>query len=260
MIFMVIIMLYDMAVKITGVYKAKRLPYAGESRNRRFHALSIRLRCGETKLSYRNKVCKLKSGDIAYFPAGVDYSIASHDCEELIVVHFSGYGGEALGEIEIFTPQNLSVFLPLFEDIYMAWSKREFGYKAKCTSVFYQILYHMERQLSEKHSSFSAAASIRNVIEYIHENFQNPDINVRALAARAGVSETYFRERFMEYCGCTPLDYIRNLRIEYAANLLQSQQYTINQVAENAGFNSPKYFSTVFKKVKGISPLKFSRL
>ena len=54
-------------------------------------------------------------------------------------------------------------------------------------------------------------------------------------------------------------EYITNVRIHNAAQLLCEGKYTITEVAEKCGYNDSNYFASVFKKIKGTTPLKFSK-
>jgi len=256
---MVIIMLKNATVKITGVYKARRSKGLAYNTGREFHAISIRLLCKGTKLMYQNNTYLPKQGDVIYFPAGADYNIEIADYEELIVIHFDCYAGGGKN-IEVFTPQISHIYQSLFSHIYTSWHEREIGSQLKCLSTFYSILYEIEKENLNNQTAISTTTSVKRAVDYLHNNFKDPNISVGLLSEIAGVSETYFRKIFSEYYDSAPLSYINNLRIEYAANQLQSQQYSIAEVAEISGFTSPKYFSTLFKKSKGISPLKFRNL
>ena len=77
------------------------------------------------------------------------------------------------------------------------------------------------------------------------------------MAKRCNVSETYFRKLFFENYQITPLEYINNLRTEYAIELLESGYYNVTEVAEKCGFGNAYYFSTFIKKRTGHSPKKF---
>ena len=68
-----------------------------------------------------------------------------------------------------------------------------------------------------------------------------------------------FRRIFEKCIGQKPLDYLNKLRIDYAKELLQSGFYNIESVAAMCGFRDPKYFSTVFKRVRGISPSEYKK-
>ena len=115
---------------------------------------------------------------------------------------------------------------------------------------------HIEREY--KHGKLqNPNKKIAHTLEYIHSNFTDQLLTVSSLAKRCNVSETYFRKLFFENFQITPLEYINNLRTEYAIELLESGYYNVTEVSEKCGFGNAYYFSTFIKKRTGHSPKKF---
>ena len=63
------------------------------------------------------------------------------------------------------------------------------------------------------------------------------------------LSRTIFYRKLKSIVGLTPVDFIREIRIKRAVQLIDSDEYNFSQVAYMTGFNDPKYFSKCFKKV-----------
>lgn len=82
--------------------------------------------------------------------------------------------------------------------------------------------------------------------------------SVREMAKYAGYSYDHFRHKFKKITGLPPSEYILNHRIENAASLLESEEYTCTEIAELCGFSSPSQFSVLFKKKMGISPKQYA--
>jgi len=70
------------------------------------------------------------------------------------------------------------------------------------------------------------------------------------------MSRTLFYLKLKTYTGKSPQDFIRIIRLERAASLLRGGR-SVMETATLAGFDNPKYFSTVFKKYFGVSPSKY---
>ena len=85
----------------------------------------------------------------------------------------------------------------------------------------------------------------------------NPELSVASMAEHIGVSETYFRRIFERIMGERPLDFLNKLRISYASEHLESGFYNIESIAEMCGFRDAKYFSTVFRRIRGVSPSEY---
>ena len=97
-----------------------------------------------------------------------------------------------------------------------------------------------------------------NSIEYIHKHY-NEDLTVEFLASLENLSPSHYREVFKNAVGTTPYDYIISLRINTACFYLSGNTYTVNEIAEIVGYADRFYFSRIFKKKMGISPLKYRR-
>ena len=73
------------------------------------------------------------------------------------------------------------------------------------------------------------------------------------------VNESHLSKKFKNVSGTGITEYIAYVRIMNAELLLRQNKYTISEIAFKCGFNDSNYFSTVFKRIKGISPLKYAK-
>ena len=78
-------------------------------------------------------------------------------------------------------------------------------------------------------------------------------MNVDMICAEAGIGSTAFRQLFKKHYQKTPVEYITDLRLEYARNLISSG-VPIGNVAYESGFNDTKYFARVVKKRLNCTP------
>jgi len=98
---------------------------------------------------------------------------------------------------------------------------------------------------------------IMQVIEYIKQNFSNPNISVDMLAEKAGLSTSYFSKIFKTLCNVNVSDFITELRLEHAKSLLKETEMNIDEIAVKSGFLNTNYFYRVFKKGIGLTPSKY---
>ena len=82
-------------------------------------------------------------------------------------------------------------------------------------------------------------------------------IDFQALAAELGISYSAFRHRFKQSTGLPPGQYQIQIRLNKARRLLLNTPLSISDIAEQLGFESIYYFSRLFKKKTGLSPLKW---
>ncbi|MAT43434.1 MAG: hypothetical protein CL609_13950 [Anaerolineaceae bacterium] len=98
---------------------------------------------------------------------------------------------------------------------------------------------------------------LNKIEEFIHQNFQNADLKMSDVSKIFNLSPSYFSAFFKEEVGVTFRDYICDLRIEHAKNLLVSTHLKSSVIAYKSGYNDPHYFSFIFKKKTGKTPKEF---
>ena len=74
------------------------------------------------------------------------------------------------------------------------------------------------------------------------------------------VSPSYLMHLIKEELGKTFVECLIEYRIEQAKELLKGNQYRVYEVCAKVGYQNPKYFSQLFKKVTGLSPSEFAKL
>ena len=95
---------------------------------------------------------------------------------------------------------------------------------------------------------------MKQVMEFLEEQMDNSELTIDDFAAHLCLSRSIFYRKLKTIVGVTPVDFVREMRIKRAAQLIESTDYTFSQIAYMTGFTDPKYFSRCFKKVKGVSP------
>ena len=211
---------------------------------------------GDARFEKDDGTVEAKTGDICYFPKGSSYHFTAGK-ERLYAINFHAEG-KLSERIEKFTPKNYARFQNEFMEIYHIWTRREDGYYLRALSILYKILSNIEKERAED-SELPIYKKLKPALEMLNSSFVSADLSIADLASHIGVSDTYFRRIFEKCIGQKPLDYLNKLRIDYAKELLQSGFYNIESVAAMCGFRDPKYFSTVFKRVRGISPSEYKK-
>ena len=87
---------------------------------------------------------------------------------------------------------------------------------------------------------------IKDVINYMHEIY-SMDCTIRQLAKIAGLSCYHFIRIFKSNTGKTPYEYLTDIRVEKAKQMLTDKRYTITDVCMECGFNNPSHFTRLFK-------------
>ncbi len=91
---------------------------------------------------------------------------------------------------------------------------------------------------------------------FIDKNFVNL-VSIENISAQCGISQQHLARLFKKYIGTTPLAYLQKLKMNRAAVLLLETGLPISQITFELSFSDQFYFSKVFKKIYGISPLEY---
>ena len=112
--------------------------------------------------------------------------------------------------------------------------------------------------LKEKHTKISDKENnLQNFLKiYISHNFERLD-SIDEVADYFGYNKIYLSQFFKEKYGVTIKQYIMNLRLEKAKDLLLATTLQINEIAKVCGYEDEKYFSRIFRKRYGVSPRDF---
>ena len=98
---------------------------------------------------------------------------------------------------------------------------------------------------------------VKDAVAIVEENLSNPDFSVEDLRARLLISRTLLFKKVISLTGKSPLEFIRTIRMQTAAQLLEKSQLIVSEVAYKVGFNNPKYFARQFKEIYGILPSEY---
>lgn len=117
----------------------------------------------------------------------------------------------------------------------------------------YQTLRLAAEQSKENKHTEKISAGQR----YIGEHFNEVNLSAGSVAEYLGYSTNYFSRLFKSITGFFINDYIRQIRILKAQELLSETDLTINSIAEATGFGSVNYFYSIFKKETGLTPAAY---
>ena len=97
---------------------------------------------------------------------------------------------------------------------------------------------------------------MQSVIDYILKNYANP-ITILDCAKIAYMSPSHFSREFHKTTAMTFKKFLNKIRVDASAEMLETSNHPISQVAQTAGFSSESYFGYVFKEFYGLSPLQY---
>lgn len=243
-------------LKILAVLKQSYGEYTKTTLGRPYYALSFRVQ-GRVTFTCEEGCISADSGHVVLVPKNKPYTL-QHETEKLYVVYFLT-DTPLSSRIQILKSPSPSIMEKRFASLYALWSSVKPADRYRAYAEFYHIVSEIMITLE------TAPSNLQNerfgmVINYIHEHFRNTDLSVTQLADIFGTSESYFRRVFTEKFDRSPLQYVTDLRLKYARELLQTGDYSVSQAAYMSGFRDAKYFSRFVKKRLGISPGKIKHI
>ena len=135
------------------------------------------------------------------------------------------------------------------------------GYEEALACLFRLLLIEMSRRLQEDEKNISGF--VQNEVDLAKDYFRdhyNEQISIEQYAASRNMSTSWFGKSFVEYVGKSPKQYIMEERIRNAQILLETTDGTVSEISRIVGYENPMYFSRVFKKAKGMSPMKYRKV
>ncbi len=100
-------------------------------------------------------------------------------------------------------------------------------------------------------------SEIQTVINYLQLNYMRTDITAKMMAQKIFMNPEYFSRKFKSATGTNYNEYVTNLRINKAKDLLRLGNYSVSKIAGLVGYQSVRYFSKVFKKYVGVMPKEY---
>lgn len=220
-----------------------------------------------------------EKGDILFVPPAALHSITAHEkmTSDTYVFHMNFLGASSADICAVryllpITRQDLSLpflitkehsayskMLSLFHQINHVYEARSYGYELILKSLFLQavglLLPYAAETSKSRQAETEHTLKLKSVLEYIGDHYTE-DLSIASLAKRCYFSEYHFMRFFKKYVGVSCLEYIKDLRLEHAAELLADSP-SILDAALSSGFSNLSYFYREFKKKYGMTPKKY---
>ena len=240
---------------------------------RQFHNMSLYY-CIDGKGWFRRDGQKFSVKANRYFilPAGRPHSYGAdaNDPWTIYWIHFKGslasnLVGRCSRPIEI-NPgvySRISDRIGMFEEIFHTL---ELGYSHENLLYACSIFYHFLGTLRYLQQYRDAARSdtgdndiVTTAIHFMKENIEKK-LTLNEVATHVGFSVSYFTVLFNQRTGCAPMAYFNQLKMQLACQLLDFTDMKVNQICYKVGIEDTYYFSRLFSKIMGMSPIEYRKL
>lgn len=148
----------------------------------------------------------------------------------------------------------------IFEDVFNAlgngYSKNNLDFAFSALYYFLGSIKYIGSFRESNKSGTQDGDIIDQAIAYMKENIQK-SISLKQICDFVGYSESHFMSLFKNRTGFTPINYMIQLRMQAACQMLDFTDMRINQVCHKVGISDPYYFSKLFSKTIGVSPIQY---
>lgn len=230
---------------------------------------------GSRRYLIGHAVHQVYEGDLVIIPKGAIHGTARHQSGgyDRYVVYFPDSYAEVLCKEtgteswEAFLNSGCIRFAPaysdklrqLFLDMEEEVSRPDNRSNLLCAGKLYEILLTAMRYGSPRpREPEKTSMRLEKVAAYITEHFKEP-ITLHEAAQMAYLEDSYFSRLFKKYTGFGFAEYLTQLRIGKATELLLSTELSVSEIAEACGFSGGNYFGDVFRRFCGCSPLEYRK-
>lgn len=227
---------------------------------------------GGTKYFVGSEIYILKPGDFIFIPKDTFHMTDKYECDSykrILMIFDDEFVGEEYAPYINLLKEKKFVRIPssklhrimdVFNKLEHEDKYRSKGFEDLFKLYLRELLVLIARYQPAKENYIELNESyrlIQNAAEYISQNY-NTDLTLDLLSSKFSLSKSYFSRLFKEVTGTGVSEYINITRVSVAEELLSEGGKSITEIANLCGFNDSNYFATVFKKIKGVSPKKYS--
>lgn len=219
---------------------------------RPFCSLSYRKQ-GTVKINIGDKSFISKADCLTFIPKSQNYSTEIIEDTHMIAVHFNASDAKMFNKPFVIESNNQ--IHQLFDLVLKSYAT-ENANNFECHSHFYKILAEIEKHFIKKQESKINPAVLEAKTK-IDKNFTDSNFNIDSLVASLPICASHLRSEFKKNYSVSPIEYLKNVRLQNAISLLASNYYSIEEVAKKSGYSSTSYFIQSFRKSTSFSPLKY---
>ena len=196
------------------------------------------------------------------------YEYFGEDKPEVYWVHFTGSDVKNIlrsynipMDDPIFYSGASSTYSYLFKEMIHELQNCKTGYEDLLAMYLRQIFLLVQRTRQEERPTVSTyiQEEIEFARRYFNEHYNEP-ISIQEYAESRNMSVCYFQRNFKQIVKHTPMQYLLTIRVNNAASLLETTDYSMAEIAAIVGYEDPLYFSRLFRKIKGVSPRDYRNL
>ena len=225
---------------------------------------------GEGSFTINNDTFPIRENDLILLNADIvhaEYSSRQYPLTYIVLggdsLEFQCIGNEAYMIHHFTTPSQKNEVLYYFQTLLHEMRNKESNYETICQHLFNALILTIMRHTKTDFTMLPDSPQkimreCRFIEQYIDEHFRE-DITLQTLCDLTFLNKHYLAHSFKKYKGVPPITYLIQVRIAEAKFLLETTNHTISTIAYITGFSSQSYFSQIFKKETGKSPIQYRK-
>lgn len=211
---------------------------------------------GECDLYINGTYHRLTAGDVSYCPLGSERSVGNSTVDaEIYAFDFRLYGADKLPLPDVSHFDSFDIFTHDLKNFFYSWYQKNDGYVLLCSGIFMMILSRLIYPGGEKIMN----RHVNMIKEYIAEHI-GEHMTVGGIARTVNLSPVYCGTLFVKNEGMTIHEFINNMRVNIAKDLLVDDSRPISEIATVIGYNDVFHFSKIFKRITGMTPSEYRRI
>ena len=216
---------------------------------------------GASTQEFGDRTIELVPDSIYFIPKSSINSQNIHEHGTIVLAEIDVIGGMNGAEFppEIINLGSGNPYKKMFLSAEEVWRQKSPGYYLRTHAILSEIFAMIVADREKQYMQSRKYALISPAIEHIRTNFREK-ISVTGLAEMCGISDEYLRFLFKSCVGQTPLAYITTLRLENAREMLRGGFVSVAEAAEANGFDSPGYFTRLYKKHYNSLPSRIDQI
>lgn len=218
-----------------------------------------------------NKRLQFKEGMICYISPNVQHTIEVDNEEQIsfLSVHFSYAdvdfsnnkwnirdGQQILAPYFVRELRDYYHINDTFKKLVESWNLKLPGYDFIAKALLQQLIYEIYQNLRRENKNYSVSLKIEKIIEYMRQNIDKK-VTLNELSDMTQLSYTYLSRVFKETTGYSLIGFFNKMKVDKAKEYIIDGDKKVKEIARMLGFTDEFYFSRIFKKIEGVSPLEF---
>jgi len=248
------------AIHIINLVFESNCPAAAAERPLATYRLHI-IRAGHGCVRTPTGLLPLQPGDLLWMPPAVPFAIENTDGLEYLYISFLGgranrlreqlrckYSGEVLSGYE--------ALLPLWES---AFGVADSISNDRCEGILLYTLSEIGRSRLVPSPTFHKATAGERIKLYIDEHFSDSTLSLESIGTALSYHPKYVSTAFKQEFSVSVREYLREMRVQQACTLIRQGFTALKDIAPQCGFSDPLYFSRIFKREIGLTPMEYAK-